>query len=152
MKPPKDLRECEVSVMPKGKLTVVRIECMMPFSPEQVLEVQRIGLGAPQNITATALTHSSQELPESMSLTRIEVKLPIVKDRDFVMCQHVTASPVSAVVRTSVPKQLAAELCPESKKYVRGNIILQVTIVTESDQPGYCAVKSISCVDPSGVP
>lgn len=103
------------------------------------------------NTVMTNLTDTAGcVLPDMMDLWKFDLKIPIVKDRDFVICSSVVHEPVHAIVATSVPEELATELSPPTKKYKRGKVLLQITIVEPTDVPGETVVKSVACVDPGG--
>jgi len=119
--------------------------------PEQILTVLQEGRGMTSNTVMTNLTATAGcSLPDMMDVWKFDLKIPIVKDRDFVICSSVVHEPVHAIVATSVPEELATELSPPTKKYKRGKVLLQITIVEPTDVPGETVVKSVACVDPGG--
>lgn len=145
---PKALQQCTVSVRGgKKEACTVRVECIMTASQQQVVGVLRKGEGAPKSTTVKLL----EEVNDAMCIQRVMVKVPLIKDRDFVACQWIDeADPTTTVVvKAAVPPSHAVAYCPESKKHVRGTIVLQCAYVTALGE-SQCAVKWISCVDAAG--
>lgn len=152
-KPTKGLEDCLVQVTEYDRNVLVRVQCTMNASREDIVAVldSDQGGGAPKG-TKTELL----ERPHPRAcLIWIAVKLPIVKDRDFVCCQWIPQSEseesTATVVRVSVPTDVASELRPEIRKYVRGTIVMQCTFITPHPEIlGKSTVKWLSCVDPGG--
>ena len=141
---------CVVDVTEIGKLVMVRVQCTLNASKQEVLAVLEQGRGAPKGTTTELL---QQPTESEAQLMWIEVKLPFIKDREFMVCQWVfpESAATSTVVRASLPGALASELRPETRKRLRGRIETQVTFVTEvPGNPAQCTLKWMSCVDPGG--
>jgi len=143
---------CVVDVTELGKLVMVRVQCTLNASKKEVLAVLEQGRGAPKGTTTELLQQPSDS---EAKLMWIEVKLPFIKDREFMVCQWVppesAAAATSTVVRASLPGAVASQLRPETRKRLRGRIETQVTFVTEvPGNPAQCTLKWMSCVDPGG--
>ena len=127
IKSPKGAEGYTVQVLERSKtLFVVKIEGVMDAPPAAVVALLERAEGGPQTSKATVV----RVVSPTCHLLHIEVKVPIIKNRDFVACQWVKreeGEPTTVVVRTSIPSTHAAELCaPNEKKFVRGRIVLQV--------------------------
>merc|ERR1712166_1057537 len=114
---------CVVDVTELGKLVMVRVQCTLNASKQEVLAVLEQGRGAPKGTTTELLQQPSDS----------------------------AAAATSTVVRASLPGAVASQLRPETRKRLRGRIETQVTFVTEvPGNPAQCTLKWMSCVDPGG--
>lgn len=149
VKATKGLEDCVVEVTEYNRNVLVRVQCTMSASREDIVAVLAQGDGAPKGTQTEVLERPHPQV----CLMWIAVKLPIVKDRDFVCCQWIPQldDSTAKVVRVSVPSEVANEFRPQTRKYVRGNIDMQCTFITpHPEMPGKCIVKWLSCVDPGG--
>ena len=116
-----------------------------------ILRVLERGEGGPRNTKCEVFQHPSSQI----ALLWIAVKLPIVTDREFVVCQWVPEQKGAdaTVVRVSLPDDITFELRPASKKHVRGIIHTQSTWLTpHPTEPGCTIVKCVGAAEPGGEP
>ena len=153
VKAPKGLREPldRVDVIDDGKRVVARVKTTMAASAEQVLETIRNGNQNPKGTRTTKIKQISSSQPE-ISLLHVELQLPSVSDRDFVICQCIRPRDGGyEVVCVSLPKHLAEAWCPVSSKHVRGAIKMQSTMILPvKGRLDECQLRWISCVDLAG--
>ena len=144
---PKGLPECMVSTLESGKQLAVRVECTMSGTKGQIVDLLRRGQGGPKNTTCRVL----QQVSDCTCLMWVEVKVPIVTNRDFVVCQWLDEQQdgVCAVVSASVPPKQATKLSAPDKKHVRGKVTFVTFLVSDAGD-GQCTVRWLSCVDPGG--
>lgn len=142
LKPQKELQDCQVDVHSDPQV-VTRVRCKIDASADDVLETIRAGEQSPEGTSQQVV----QQITDELSVIWIELKLPIIKDRDFVICQLIKKCPECfQVVCVSVPPPTDCDYRPESKKYVRGAIIMQTTQITPIDTCT-CQIKWLSCID-----
>lgn len=149
LKPVKGLEDCTVEVH-GGKRVVARVTCTMPASMDQILRTIDLLKQGTRDSTTERLTRISTQI----SLLWTSLKLPIVSDRDFVLCQRVqhVAGGTSVVTCASIPDDKASLYRAETKGVVRGKIIFQTTALTpDADDPSKTRVKWLSCVDLAGM-
>eukprot|EP00656_Telonema_subtile_P002150 TRINITY_DN10933_c0_g1_i1.p1 TRINITY_DN10933_c0_g1~~TRINITY_DN10933_c0_g1_i1.p1 ORF type:complete len:336 (+),score=59.84 TRINITY_DN10933_c0_g1_i1:423-1430(+) len=145
-KPPKQLQQCQLDYQEKGSLVLVRVQCVLPVSPQRVVETLRAGQGIPKDTKKRLLCDLTSDLCQAW----LSVKLPCpFKDRDFVYGQWINAGPSeTTIVQTSLENEQAASLCPPTKKFQRGRIVLQAMIMEPTSSGS--SMTWLSCVDPKG--
>jgi len=149
IKPNKKLIDCAIDVCEQDSMVLVRVQCVLDAPLDEVLKVLERGEGGPKNSNVELLEHPA----DNVVLMWIEVKVPIVKDREFICAQWIPPPDDTSakVVRVSLPHEMAEHVRPESKKHVRGRIDLQCTFLSPSPgNPNQCICKWISGVDPGG--
>ena len=89
------------------------------------------GLGAPKGTESAIIKNKT--LGTGIKLMWMGIKLPVVKNREFVVLQWVDqpSGPVSALVRTSLPPAFAAQVRPVTRSRVRGHMETQCTVIAE---------------------
>jgi len=141
----------QIHVTKYKKMLMVRTQCLINASKAHVLHLLERGLGGPKGTETAMIKHKS--LGTDIKLMWMGIKLPLVKNREFVVLQWVDqpSGPVSALVRTSLPPAFAAHVRPVTRSRVRGHMETQCTVIAEvPGNPAQCFVKAISCVDPGG--
>lgn len=141
----------QVHVTKYKKMLMVRTQCTVNASKAHVLDLLERGLGAPKGTESAIIKNKT--LGTGIKLMWMGIKLPVVKNREFVVLQWVDqpSGPVSALVRTSLPPAFAAQVRPVTRSRVRGHMETQCTVIAEvPGHPEQCFVKAISCVDPGG--
>jgi hypothetical protein len=141
------LEDCTVEVL-GGDRIIARVNCTMSATVADIVDtIESLEAAAP----GTKTTRLKQISP-GLSLLLINLTIPIVRNRDFVVCQNVThrAAPTAHIVVTSLPGEQAQKVHAESDKIVRGRIIMQSTAVTPLPG-GRTHMKWISCVDLEGI-
>jgi len=149
VKPNKKLADCVTEVCEQGDLVVVRLSCTLDVPLDEVVAVLRRGEGGPKE-SATELLDTPSE---TITLMWVEVRLPIVKNREFVCAQWIPESDDTSemIIRCSLPEEQGQELRPETKKHVRGTIDTQCYFLSPNPaNPNQCICKWISGVDPGG--
>ena len=127
----------------------------MPVSPRSTFHRDHPTRRYSQFPTHIALCHSAHIAPNlrgewagsGLSVTRVWVKVPIVKDREFICAQWLDLLPSTlshdCADFTSVPRLEAKLLFKESKKIERDT-------TCTADEQGGSGLRWASCVDPGG--
>eukprot|EP00658_Telonema_sp_P-2_P077218 TRINITY_DN6933_c0_g1_i5.p1 TRINITY_DN6933_c0_g1~~TRINITY_DN6933_c0_g1_i5.p1 ORF type:complete len:520 (-),score=117.64 TRINITY_DN6933_c0_g1_i5:423-1982(-) len=146
---PKELTECQLEYKEKGALVMVRVKCVMPVPPTIILDTVLRGGGLPKGTEKRVL----QTLRPDLLTAWVSVKLPMpFKDRDFVFGQWVQLAEDGecVIVQTSLDKTTASQICPPTKRFQRGKILLQAMIISPIHGTNKSIFTWLSCVDPKG--
>lgn len=153
-KPNTKLGECTVEVCDIEGIVHVRVQCTMNVSVGQIIEASRQRLGDPKGTT----TELIRKIDKHREILRVQVEIPIVKDREFVVirriCPECTDATAPSIVMVSLPKEHDEQLISTSKnkKLQRGSIVTQCMWLAEHhSNPNQTRVNWISAVKPGGL-
>eukprot|EP00658_Telonema_sp_P-2_P016852 TRINITY_DN16521_c0_g1_i2.p1 TRINITY_DN16521_c0_g1~~TRINITY_DN16521_c0_g1_i2.p1 ORF type:complete len:141 (-),score=30.52 TRINITY_DN16521_c0_g1_i2:71-493(-) len=95
-----------------------------------------------------------RDISSELAVMVVEVKLPIVKDRDFVAVRWISTNPDGSaqVTTTSLQPELADSHLGKRKGFCRGRIQMQCLFIAPlaSNNGPSCRVRWLSAVDPGG--
>lgn len=125
-------------------MTHIKTVCQIKAQRELIVHVLNTQKLSKQSSEPTVIEHLSTD----MFVYWIGVKVPIIKDRDFVICEwnHAQSTKhINAFVSVDHPQ------CRAQKKYERAQILMGMWLIESAPhKPNLCRVTHVTGVDPMG--